>query len=513
VISEHRRADLPQLSRRDAFARILVCGRLMKIAIIAAEISPWAKAGGLADVIGALPAAFKDAGAEPVVIVPAHKSILAQVRVQPLGGAMAVGLGGERQEFRVLRAEDSQGVPLLLIDHPAYFNRDGVYGDGGIDYPDNLRRFVFFGRAAALLAAHQVKPDVIHAHDWHASVVPITMRADVALRDLLARTVSVFTIHNLAFQGIFDAADFPLLGIDRSYLGVEGLEFFGRMNLMKGAIVLADAVSTVSPTYAREISSDGELGFGLEGVLRDKGARFTGILNGADYREWDPARDESIAATYSAVKPIGKRVCTRALREDLELPPWDDRALVGMVTRMTAQKGCDLLRDALAGVMKLGIQLVMLSDGDPELEKFFSAAENLYPDQFRVILRFDNAMAHRIQAGADAFLMPSRFEPCGLTQMYALRYGTIPVVRATGGLRDTVSEFDPAAGSGTGFVFGDYQPEALIGALHRMTRVFATPPAWRRLMANAFAADFPWAASARRYLDWFAALRRERGLV
>jgi starch synthase len=502
-----------QLSRRARFARILGSGHFMKIAIIAAEISPWAKVGGLADVIGALPAAFKDAGAEPAVIVPAHKSILSGVRAHPVGGLMTVTVGAQRYEFRVLRGEDSHRVPLLLIDYPPFFNRDGVYGEGGKDYPDNLRRFIFFGRAAALAAAEHVHPDVVHAHDWHASMAPIAIHADAAVRLRFARTVSAFTIHNLAFQGIFAAGDFPLLGIGPSYFGIDGLEFFGRMNLMKGAIVFADGVSTVSPTYAREISSDGELGFGLEGVLRGKGERFTGILNGADYREWDPARDENIAANYSPAKPIGKRVCIRALREDLNLPPWDDHALVGMVTRMTAQKGCDLLRDALAGAMELGIQLVMLSDRDPELEKFFTAAEKRYPDQFRVMLRFDNSMAHRIQAGADAFLMPSRFEPCGLTQMYALRYGTPPVVRATGGLRDTVTEFDPAAGSGNGFVFEDYTPEALLGALRRMTRVFAAPPAWRKLMANAFAADFSWAASARRYLDWFAALRRERGLM
>jgi starch synthase len=485
----------------------------MKIAIIAAEISPWAKAGGLADVIGALPAAFKDAGAEPTVIVPAHKPILDTVHTEQVGGPMAVGVGSERHQFRVLRAEDSHRVPLLLIDHPAFFAREGVYGEGGKDYLDNLRRFIFFGRAAALAAAEHVQPEVIHAHDWHASVAPIVMHADAAMRARFARTVSVFTIHNLAFQGIFDAGNFPLLGIDRSFFSIEGLEFFGRMNLMKGAIVLADGVSTVSPTYAREIGTDAELGFGLEGVLRGKRGRFVGILNGADYREWDPARDQIIAANYSPAKPIGKRVCTRALREEMRLPPWDDRALVGMVTRMTAQKGCDLLHDAFPDLMKLGFQLVMLSDGDPKLEEFFSAAQRKYPDRFRVILRFDNEMAHRIQAGADAFLMPSRFEPCGLTQMYALHYGTPPVVRATGGLRDTVSEFDPATGLGNGFLFEDYTPQALVGALERMTRVFATPPVWRKLMANAFAADFPWAASARRYLDWFAALRRERGLI
>ncbi|MGB6552450.1 MAG: glycogen/starch synthase, partial [Candidatus Binataceae bacterium] len=332
-----------------------------------------------------------------------------------------------------------------------------------------------------------------------------------ALRERFARTTIAFTIHNLAFQGIYDAAQFPLLGIDRSYFGIDGLEFFGRMNLMKGAIGLADGVSTVSPSYAREVTADSELGFGLEGVLRNKGERFVGILNGADYREWNPAHDDLIAAPYTPAMPGGKRVCARDLRDSLELPGWDDRALIGMVTRLTTQKGCDLLRDALDDVMALGVQLVMLASGDKALEEFFSAARKRYPDQFRVILEFDNPMAHRIQAGCDAFLMPSRFEPCGLTQMYALKYGTAPIVRATGGLRDTVSEFDPAAERGTGFVFEKYDAGELVAAIARMTAAFARPPAWRKLVANCFAQDFSWAQSARRYLDWFAALTRARG--
>lgn len=485
----------------------------MKVAIVAAEISPWAKAGGLADVIGALPAALKEAGADPIVIVPAHRPILAALRANPVGPPLSVSVGSERCEFRVLRTEDSRRVPLMLIDYPPFFDRAGVYGEGGKDYRDNLRRFIFFGRAAALAAATHVGPDVVHAHDWHASMATIAIRADAAMRQRLARAASVFTIHNLAFQGIYDAREFPLLGIDPSYFRIEGLEFFGRINLMKGAIVFADGVSTVSPTYAHEISGAAELGFGLDGVLRSRGPRFVGILNGADYREWDPSRDEHIAAQYAPSRPIGKRVCTRALRDDLGLPPWDDRALVGMVTRMTAQKGCDLLRDALGQVMDLGIQLVMLSDGDPELAKYFTDAQRRFPDQFRLVAGFDSAMAHRIQAGANAFLMPSRFEPCGLTQMYAMRYGSAPVVHATGGLRDTVTEFDPASGAGNGFVFDDYRVEAMLAALRRMTGMFANPPAWRRLMANAFAADFSWQASARRYLDWFRTLRRERGLV
>ncbi|HVA82136.1 MAG TPA: glycogen synthase GlgA [Candidatus Binataceae bacterium] len=483
----------------------------MKIAIVAAEISPWAKVGGLADVIGALPAAFKDAGAEPAVIVPGYKSITSKLKSEPIGSAMTVHLGAAAHQFRVLRAEDSHGVPIYLIDHPEFFARDGVYGDHSGEFPDNPRRFVFFGKAAAMAAAEIVKPDVLHAHDWHAAAAPIVARADAALRERFARTTVAFTIHNLAFQGICAATDFPLLGIDSSYFGIEGLEFFGHVNLMKGAIVLADGASTVSPTYAREVTADPELGFGLEGVLRHKGERFTGILNGADYREWNPAHDNLIAARYTPAMPDGKRVCARDLRYALELPGWDDRALIGMVTRLTTQKGCDLLRDALDDVMEQGVQLVMLASGDKALEEFFSAAQKRYPDQFRVISEFDNPMAHRIQAGCDAFLMPSRFEPCGLTQMYALKYGAVPIVRATGGLRDTVSEFDPATGRGTGFVFDKYDADELVAAVKRMTAVFAKPPAWRKLMANCFAQDFSWAESARSYLDWFASLANARG--
>jgi len=485
----------------------------VKIAIVAAEISPWAKVGGLADVIGALPAALKDAGAEPVVIVPGYTSILSKLAATPVGPAMTVDLGAAAHPFRVLRAEDSQGVPIYLIDNPELFGRDGIYGDASGDYSDNFNRFVFFGKAAAMAAAEIIRPDVLHAHDWHAAVAPIVARADPALRQRFARATVAFTIHNLAFQGIYEAAEFPLLGIDPVYFGIEGLEFFGRINLMKGAIILADGVSTVSPGYAREVTADPDLGFGLEGVLRNKGERFVGILNGADYREWNPAHDDLIAARYTPLAPDGKRVCARDLRDSLDLPGWDDRALVGMVTRLTSQKGCDLLRDALDDVMAQGIQLVILASGDRALEEFFSAAQKRYPDQFRMIMQFDNPMAHRIQAGCDAFLMPSRFEPCGLTQMYALKYGAAPIVRATGGLRDTVSEFDPATGRGTGFVFDKYDADELIAALTRMTAVFAKPPVWRKLVANCFAQDFSWAQSARHYLDWFAALARARAAL
>ena len=483
----------------------------MKVAIIAAEISPWAKVGGLADVMGALPPALKRAGAEPVLILPAYRGILASVGARSVVQGLEVELGDALERYSVLRADGPGGVPMYLVSHPGFFERAEIYGERGKDYPDNFRRYIFFGRAAAEIAADLVVPDVVHAHDWHASVAPIVMRADARFRERFARTISVFTIHNLAFQGLMDADDFPLLGIDRSYFGIEGLEFFGRVNLMKGAVVLCDGVSTVSPTYAREVTA-AELGFGLEGVLAHKGAHFLGILNGADYSEWNPATDSMIAERYRPERPEGKRACARDLREAVSLPHGEGVPLVGMVSRMTSQKGFDLLHEALDKVMELDLQLVMLASGDPKLEEFFREAERRYPGKLRLVAEFDNRMAHRIQAGCDAFLMPSRFEPCGLTQMYAAKYGTAPVVRATGGLRDTVSEFDPESGSGNGFVFEQYRVEELIGALRRMTATFKSSSKWRRLMANCFACDFSWNRAARSYLGWFQSLRRERNL-
>lgn len=483
----------------------------MKIAIVGAEIAPWAKVGGLADVIGALPAALRAAGAEVVVILPGYSTLLDALDPVPMPELLAVEVGGNREPFELMRAEGPGAVPIYLINHQHFFGRRGIYGEGK-DYPDNLLRYIMFGRAAAVAAARVIRPNVLHAHDWHAAVAPIVSRADPTLSEALSRTEMVFTMHNLAFQGIFDSRDYELLNIARRYFSTECLEFWGRVNLMKGAITLADGVSTVSPSYAEETASDPDVGFGLEGVLREKGDRYVGILNGADYNEWNPATDPHIAMNYTPADRQGKLVCRQALRKLLSLPDRDGTPVVGMVTRMTSQKGVDLLGGALQGLMALEVQLVILGSGDSALEELFKTAEDRFPDRLRVRLDFDNDLAHRIQAGSDIFLMPSQFEPCGLTQMYALKYGTVPLVRATGGLRDTVTEFDPVTGSGNGFVFDEYRPEALLGAAGRARRVFNDRAAWWRLMDNSFAADFSWDVSARRYLDWFAELRRARGL-
>lgn len=483
----------------------------MKIALIAAEIAPWAKVGGLADVIGALPQALKRMGAEPALILPGYRGILSSVPARKMVEGLEVRLGDSIERYSVLHAHAAGGIPMYLVSHPGFFDRAEIYGEGGKDYPDSLRRYIFFGRAAAQIATDVIVPDVVHAHDWHASAAPIVMRADPYLRERFGRTISVFTIHNLAFQGLMNSDDFPLLGIDRSYFTAECLEFFGRVNLMKGAVVLCDGASTVSPTYAREVTT-AELGFGLEGVLAHKGSHFVGILNGADYSEWNPETDPLIAERYTPGHPAGKQVCKKDLRDAVSLPHSEEAPLVGMVSRMTSQKGFDLLHESLDDVMRVDMQFVMLASGDPKIEEFFREAERRYPGKLRLIAEFDNRMAHRIQAGCDAFLMPSRFEPCGLTQMYAAKYGTVPVVRATGGLRDTVWEFDPATGKGNGFVFEAYRREELVAALDRMASTFKSPSKWRQIMENCFACDFSWDRAAQNYVQWFRSLRRERNL-
>jgi starch synthase len=475
-----------------------------KIAIVAAEIAPEAKAGGLADVIAALPRAMASRGAEPCVILPGYRALLQRPDIRTIADDLSAPLGPDREPFRLLRTDEA-GIPLYLIDHPGFFARGGIYGEAG-DYPDNLRRYIFFGRAAAVVAG-LLRPDVVHAHDWHAAALPIVMRADHALRARFAQTLAVFTIHNLAFQGIFPTIDYPLLGLDWSWYTIDYLEFHNQVNLMKGAIMFADGASTVSPSYAKEVASDPSLGFGLEGVLRAKGSRFVGILNGADYDEWNPSHDDLILRHFSPTRRIGKTRCRDALRHRLQLPARDDAPIIAMITRMTPQKGIDLVAEALDRIMSLGAQFVMLSGGDPAQERFFAEAETRYPDAFRLLVGFDNALAHQIQAGSDIFLMPSRFEPCGLTQMYALKYGTVPIVRATGGLRDTVKEFDPATGVGNGFVFDEYDADAMMAAVERAVTAFRDNTHWRRLLGNCFHANFSWDRAAREYLEWFERLR------
>lgn len=471
---------------------------------MAAEMEPYAKAGGLADVIGSLPKALAGLGNHVSVLLPGYQRALAALRTEAIGEPMSVVAGAREQAFSLRTGIGKSGVPIYFIVHDGFFGRDGFYGEDGRDYPDNRERFIFFCRAAATVLARHLPQDVVHSHDWHAALLPILMRADARLRGIFDRTASVFTIHNLAFQGLLPGNSFPLLGLDRAYFSIEFLEFYGQVNLMKGAVVMADAATTVSPTYARETAGDPAAGFGLEGVLGAKGEGFLGILNGADYSAWNPATDCQIPHRFGPGDISGKAECARALRRELKLAQDSPRAMVAMVSRLSSQKGFDLLCEAIDSVMALPLEMVILGSGDREIEQRLLAAAGRYRDRLRVITAFDDHMAHRIQAGCDMFLMPSRFEPCGLTQMYAMKYGTVPIVRATGGLADTVSEFDPASGAGTGFIFHAYSTEAMVGALARALLRFAESTQWKRLIANCMAADFSWQVAAEHYGKLFA---------
>jgi starch synthase len=481
----------------------------MKISLVAAEMAPFAKVGGLADVIGALPAELSASGAQVSVLMPGYASALHLVATEPVGDGLSVMLGERREHFTLRSGIGPAGVPLFFIMHEGFFGRPEIYGEQGIDYPDNFRRFVFFSRAALHVLASLMPPDVVHAHDWHAAAVPLLMRADPALRARFAACASVFTIHNLAFQGQFDRADFALLNLDSAYMTTEYLEFYGRGNLLKAAVVSADAVTTVSPTYAREVREP-DLGFGLEGVLQAKGERFVGILNGADYGEWNPASDGFLAATYSADDMAGKGACARDLCRQLDLAYVAGRPLIGMVSRLSSQKGFDLLLAVLDRLLARNAALIILGRGESEIEQRLEQAAARYRDRLRLRMDWDNPLAHRIQAGCDFYLMPSRFEPCGLTQMYALKYGTIPVVRATGGLADSVVQFDPIARQGNGFRFQRYEADALLEALARALDTFADRAAWEALRRNAMAADFSWSHAARAYLSLFERARAWR---
>ena len=456
--------------------------------MVASEAAPFAKTGGLADVLMALPRALARLGHAVDVIIPRYRGVPDGARA----GVLKVIDGSTARETQVY-AVTSHGVRTLFVDHPAYFDRDGLYGHSGEDYPDNAARFAFLSRAALAWAGQlDHSYDLIHAHDWQAGLVPV-----------LHRGLTVFTVHNLAYQGLFDAEWLPRLGLGDELLSVGALEFWGQLSLLKGGIVFSRVVTTVSPRYAEEIQT-GEFGCGFDGILRGRGADLVGILNGIDYDEWNPETDRYVGAPYDAAHLDGKRVAKRRLLEALGLPSGErdlDRPVVGMVSRLVDQKGFDLITPAADDLLRLDAVYVLLGSGDRRYEELWQSLAAAHPDRIAVRIGFNEAMAHQIEAGADLFLMPSRFEPCGLNQMYSLRYGTVPVVRAVGGLFDTVQNVDLATGTGTGFTFRPYTPAALVGALRQAIRTYHDRDAWRRIQAAGMALDLSWGNSARRYVE------------
>ena len=477
----------------------------MKIAMIASEVSPLAKSGGLADVIGTLSVALERLGHEPCVLMPAYRPVLQSTfPVRETGITLSVPVAGQQIQSTILETTIGKGVSVYLTRADQYFDREFLYGAPTGDYPDNAERFVFFSRAALELL--RLKPvEIVHCHDWQAALATVFLKTQPVHYAETAGAKTVFTIHNLGFQGIFAPAAWSLLNLDASYFTPPFLEFYGNVSFLKGALLLADKITTVSPSYAQEILG-AEQGFGLEGVLQQRAADLVGILNGVDYYHWNPWTDPFLTHHYGEHSLNVKRDCKKALQRVVGLPDKIDTPLLAMISRLTFQKGFELVEDVFDQLMERDVQVVLLGTGESRFEQFFRNAAERYPERVAVEISFNEALAHQIEAGADLFLMPSQYEPCGLNQMYSLKYGTIPIVRAVGGLKDTVEDYDVESQTGTGFVFAPYTSAAMLDAIDRGLTAYRDNQAWTALKRRAMAKDFSWERSARLYSNLYQQL-------
>jgi len=490
----------------------------MNILFIASEVDPLAKTGGLADVAAALPKALSRLGHDVRVVMPLYRQINREkFGLRSTGRTARVPMNGQPVDGAWWETTLPQSrVPVYLLEQPALYDRDGLYQTQGKDHPDNLARFSFLSQAALQLPeALGWLPEIVHAHDWQAALACAHLAWGPASRDpRLASVGSVFTVHNLAYQGTFPRDQWALTGLPEALFSVDGLEFYGQLNCLKGGLVSAGLLTTVSPTYAREIQTP-EFGCGLEGVLRVRVQDVVGILNGIDPEEWNPQTDPHIAARYSVEQPSGKALCKLALQQRQRLPEQHD-LLIGMIQRLAEQKGIDIFIEAMEGLMALPLQIVLLGTGDPVYHRQLEALAVRFPGRLALNLAFDNALAHQIEAGADAFLMPSRFEPCGLNQMYSMRFGAVPIVRKVGGLSDTVTDVTPqtiASSTATGFIIESHTAAALVEAVKRAVTAFRDQPLWTRLMQGGMRQEFSWDRSARDYLAVYerAAAKRHAG--
>ena len=467
----------------------------MRVLHVTPECAPMTKIGGLGDVSEALPAALRACGVDAMTLLPGYPPVLDHVA----GAREAARVNVLGFDCRLLRAD-----PFVVVDCASLYRRDGgpYHTPDGDDWDDNALRFGVLSRAAALLGGARSpldwRPEILHCHDWSAGLAPVYLRQEPE------RAAAVMTIHNVAFQGNYDPALLPRLELPGSLFTLEGLEFYGRLSFLKGGIVYADAVTTVSPTYAREIQTP-DFGHGLDGLLRHRSGVLSGVLNGIDTMGWNPATDGHIARRYDARSLELKAANKAALQKCMKLEP-DGVPLLGLVSRLTHQKGVDLVAAAAEDLAALPAQLALVGKGEREMEEALSAVAARRPGQIGVQIAFDEEFAHLVEAGADLFLMPSRYEPCGLNQMYSQRYGTLPVARATGGLIDTVED------GVTGFLFEEASKEALLAAVRRALAAYAEPERWRQMQRAGMARDFSWSAAARRYADLYRQLARRLAL-
>lgn len=472
----------------------------MKIGFLSSETAPFSKTGGLADVSGALPRFLNRAGEDVRVFTPLYREVKAKKPM--LETVLEVGAEGDFPRGFKLQAI-SGGPEVYFIAEDTYFDREHIYGPPGGEYPDNGERFAFFCRAALRgMKELGFRPDIIHGNDWQSAPAFAYLKYAVRSDDFFKRTGTVFTIHNLAYQGLFEPGVLSRVGLPDSLYNMNDLEFYGKVNYMKAGILYSSMVTTVSRQYAREIQTP-EFGCGLDGLLRSRSRYLRGVLNGVDYDEWDPMTDRALPANYGPGDMSGKSACRRALLKAFGLSVPESRPVAGMVTRLAGQKGLDLFCVALDRILDMGITPVVLGTGEERIQDFLKDSLAKHADGFGLKLAFDEKLARLIYAGSDMFIIPSRYEPCGLTQMYSLKYGTIPVVRATGGLDDTIIDLDPAAGTGNGFKFLAPDGLSLLSALERAARLFKNKTAWRKLTLNAMSADFSWDNSAAEYITLY----------
>lgn len=468
----------------------------MKIALISPEVVPFAKTGGLADVSGILPEALNKLGQKCVVIMPLYRRVLQNgFQPKPIQSGMSIHLGWEQYMFNLCYLKYKH-TEVYFIDHPRFYDREELYGTPKGDYPDNALRYAFFAKAALWTINYLGGSDVIHCNDWQSALVPFYVKF-LLKKD--RETATLLTIHNLAYQGVFPADVMPLVDVPGDFFVPDKLEFYGKFSFMKAGILYSDAVSTVSRGYAREILS-AEFGCGLDGLLRTRSSSLYGILNGADYDEWSPQTDKYIVKNYDEKSFAGKMQCKKDLLACFHLPFDANKPVAAVVTRLAEQKGIDLIAQDIERILSLGVYFILLGTGSEEYNNFFINIARQHKKCAGVKIGFDNVLAHKIEAGSDIFLMPSRYEPCGLNQMYSLKYATVPVVRATGGLDDTIEDFNPQTNKGNGIKFAAASSEALLTALKRAVALYHNKKQWRILQQNGLRCDFSWEHSAKEYL-------------
>ncbi len=482
----------------------------MRILFVASEGLPFSKTGGLADVVEALPKALVAQGHECAVVLPRYRGTKATAVVMP---SLTIPMGGTRLRFPAI-ADGTvlNGVRYFFVEDPAYFDRDGLYGGATGDYPDNPERYAELCRAAIEIAKHIWPTDVFHCHDWQTALVPVLLRTSYSDDPLVKDIPVVFSIHNMGYHGQFTRDVLDRVGLPQVLFYPAGIEFYGSVNLLKGGLVFSDYLTTVSRKYAEEIQTR-EYGHGLDGVAKSRADRLVGILNGVDYAAWNPEKDKLIAANYSAKDLSGKQVCKQDLLEVFGLShDLLERPVIGIVSRFADQKGFDLIAEKAHELMREDLVLVVVGTGERKYEDLFRALAAAYPGRVGVKIAYDNALAHKVEAGADMFLMPSRYEPSGLNQMYSLKYGTVPIVRATGGLDDSIEPFDVEHGTGTGFKFKEYTGEALLFAVRQALHHYMDERIWKRIQLNGMAKDFSWKKPAAEYAKLYEAARATRGL-